>query len=81
MLGGTDEPGAAAPGSYHAEGMSSMLFYGGLVLAIVFVVSVSVWAWVVISGSARADRESQRKKQQQDEQIARAREDLTRRYK
>jgi len=60
--------------------MSSVLLYGGLVLAIVFVVTVSVWAWIVISGSARADRESQRKQRLQDEQIARAREELSKRY-
>ncbi len=60
--------------------MSSVLLYGGLVLAIVFVGTVSVWAWIVISGSARADRENQRKQRLQDEQIARAREELSKRY-
>ncbi len=60
--------------------MSSMLLYGGLVLAVVFVGMVSVWAWIVISGSAQADRENRRRKRVQEEQIARAREELSRRY-
>ncbi len=60
--------------------MSSMLLYGGLVLAVVFVVLVSLWAWLVIAGSAQAGKENQRKQRLQDEQIARAREELTKRY-
>ncbi len=57
-----------------------MLLNVALVLGIVFVVAVSVWAWMVIAGSARADRENLRRKQLQDQQIARAREEVVKRY-
>ncbi len=60
--------------------MYSMLVNVGLVLAIVFVVMVSVWAWMVIAGSTQVDRESQRRQQLQDQQVARAREELIKRY-
>lgn len=60
--------------------MSPMLLYGGVVLAVVFIGTVSVWAWLVIVGSARADRENHRKQRLQDEQVARAREELIKRY-
>ncbi len=60
--------------------MWSILLNVALVLGIVFVVAVSVWAWMVIAGSAQADRESLRRKQLQDQQVARAREELTKRY-
>jgi len=57
-----------------------MLLNVGLVLAVVFVVLVSVWAWMVIAGSAQVDREGQRKKRLQEQQVARAREELIKRY-
>lgn len=60
--------------------MYSMLLNVGLVLAVVFVVMVSVWAWMVIAGSTQVDRESQRRQQLQDQQVARAREELIKRY-
>ncbi len=57
-----------------------MLLNVGLVLAVVFVVMVSVWAWMVIAGSTQVDRESQRRQRLQDQQVARAREELVKRY-
>ncbi len=60
--------------------MYEILVNVGLVLAVVFVVVVSVWAWMVIAGSTQVDRESQRRKLLQDQQVARAREELVKRY-
>lgn len=57
-----------------------MLLNVGLVLAVVFVVMVSAWAWMVIAGSTQVDRESQRRQRLQDQQVARAREELVKRY-
>ena len=60
--------------------MYAMLTNVGLVLTVVLVVLVSLWAWLVITGSTQADKESQRKQRLQDEQVARAREELSKRY-
>ncbi len=60
--------------------MYEMLTNVGLVLAVVFVVLVSLWAWLVIAGSTQADRARQRTQRLQDEQVQRAREELTKRY-
>ncbi len=60
--------------------MYEMLTNVGLVLAVGFVVLISLWAWMVIAGTAQAGKASQRKQQLQDEQVARARDEVTKRY-